>query len=169
MFTSTMLLGLSLAIAPTLAVEPPPGAACPHLRSLSDTYGSSLARSAFDAGLPIGVGELDWDDDGDCFCEVGPCEGSSRPECGQLEDGDCMDNPNDERAKHVNPDRDEACDDMVDNDCNGLVNDGCSDTVRYATVQGGGCHASAPARLSLFALLLALPLVLRLSRAANRS
>ncbi len=169
MVTCTMLLGLCLTGSSALAAEPPPGVACPHLRSLSSPYASALTGAASQAGLPIGAGDLDWDDDGDCFCEIGPCEGGVRPECGQLQDGDCLDNPNDERAKHVNPDRDEACDDMVDNDCNGLINDGCSDTVRYATVQGGGCRAVSPARGAVHALLLARPRVLRCSRAAPRS
>jgi len=108
--------------------------------------------------VPVGAGDLDWDDDGDCYCEVGPCEGSVRPECGAIEDGDCLDSPADDRSNDANPGRDEDCTDVLDNDCNGFVNDGCTQPARYATVQGGGC-ASAPgssAGALLSTLLLAL-------------
>jgi hypothetical protein len=108
----------------------------------------------------VDAGELDWDDDGDCYCEVGPCAGGERPECGELQDGDCLDNPTDDRSNDANPGRDESCEDMLDNDCNGFINDGCTQPARYATVQGGGCAAlgarSAPAGL----ILLSLPLTL---------
>ncbi len=156
-----LLLGLSVAVSSSAAAELPSGAACPHLHSLSRIHAHPGSGPLIDSGLPIGAGDLDWDDDGDCFCEVGPCEGSVRSSCGQLQDGDCLDNPTDSRSVHVNPAREEACDDMVDNDCNGLVNDGCSNTARYATVQGGGCASSTLALLPLSALLLVLPMALR--------
>jgi outer membrane protein OmpA-like peptidoglycan-associated protein len=121
-----------------------------------------------DSGLPVGAGDLDWDDDGDCFCEVEPCQGSVRSACGQIEGGDCLDNPNDARSVEVNPDREEACDDVVDNDCNGLVNDGCSDSARYATVQGGGCSSTGRSSLPAAALLLALVGVALRRRSSSR-
>jgi outer membrane protein OmpA-like peptidoglycan-associated protein len=145
----TPLLGAALLIAPpTLA---------------SESVEGHLFADSGDPGLPIGAGDLDWDDDGDCFCEIAPCAGSSRSSCGQLEGGDCMDNPNDGRSIDVNPDREESCDDVVDNDCNGLINDGCSDSARYATLQGGStsCSSSGATPLSLLALLFTLLPILR--------
>lgn len=160
MSISMLLLGALMSASSSAAASLPSDAAsvAPHIHTSLAQY--ALEPVGYDTGLPIGVGDLDWDDDGDCYCELGPCEGSVRSGCGQLSDGDCLDSPNDERAVHVNPGREEACDDMVDNDCNGLVNDGCSDAVRYATVQGGGCTSAARALLPVGALLLALPLVL---------
>ncbi|MFH1466659.1 MAG: hypothetical protein ABIO70_19895 [Pseudomonadota bacterium] len=119
-------------------------------------------------GAPIGAGDLDWDDDGDCFCEVGPCAGGVRPECGQILDGDCLDNPSDDRSNDANPGREESCDDVLDNDCNGFVNDGCTSPARYASVQGGGGCSAAPRPLALPSLLLA-ALALATSRARRRS
>ena len=170
---SMLLSGALMLASPSVAIELPPGAAglAPHLQA---PLAQSLHQLAWaESGLPVGVGDFDWDDDGDCYCEIGPCAGSVRSECGQPAEGDCLDNPSDGRAVNVNPGRDEACDDMVDNDCNGLINDGCSDSARYATVQGGGCSSGALPLLPLGALLLALPLALRRRissfRAASRS
>lgn len=168
MSISMLLLGALVLAPPMAAAELPPGAAglAPHRSALLAPSISVL--DGFDTGLPIGAGDMDWDDDGDCYCEVGPCSGSVRSECGQVNPGDCMDNPNDDRAKHVNPGRDELCDDAVDNDCNGLVNDGCSDSARYATVQGGGCSSSPRSLLPSLAFLLALPLALRRRALSHR-
>ncbi len=169
MSISTLFIAALVLALPSAAVELPPGAACPQHQALSSIHASPDQGWGPGSGLPIGAGDLDWDDDGDCYCEVGPCAGTVRPECGELLDGDCLDNPSDSRAVHVNPDREELCDDMVDNDCNGLVNDGCSNSARYAQVQGGGCSSGALALLPLGALLLALPMTLRRRRGAHRS
>lgn len=53
-------------------------------------------------------------------------------------EGDCYDNPDDPAAASVSPDMAERCDDLFDNDCNGLYNDGCENLVGYASVSGGG-------------------------------
>jgi hypothetical protein len=119
-------------------------------------------------GLPIGAGDLDWDDDGDCYCEVGPCAGGERPECGEILEGDCLDNPDDERAYKVNPGREEDCDDVLDNDCDGFVNDGCTTPARYATVRGGGGCAAVSCPPALPTLLLS-ALALGLGRSRRRS
>jgi len=56
-------------------------------------------------------------------------------------DGDCWDDPDDPDARTVHPDAAESCADNFDNDCNGMFNDGCSNPIGYATLQGGGCAA----------------------------
>ena len=170
MSTCLLFIGALVLAPPSAAVELPPGAACQSVHALELVSPTGGDLQLGDSGLPIGVGDLDWDDDGDCFCEVGPCAGSVRSECGSPQEGDCLDNPNDSRSVDVNPDREEACDDLVDNDCNGLVNDGCSDTTRYATVQGGSsCAAAGGAALSGLALLLALPIALRRRSSRHRA
>ena len=109
---------------------------------------------------PVAAGDLDWDDDGDCYCEVGPCEGGVRPECGEILEGDCLDSPSDPRAKEANPGREEDCGDAIDNDCDGFVNEECSAPARYASVRGGGCSTAPGARPASLAFALALVLAL---------
>ncbi|MBL8618337.1 MAG: PTPA-CTERM sorting domain-containing protein [Deltaproteobacteria bacterium] len=77
-------------------------------------------------------------------------------------DGDCRDAPADEDpdAPSVFPGAVEACGDAIDNDCNGLVDDGCSTPTALGALSGGGLCAAAggaPAALlpSLFVLGLA--------------
>ena len=53
-------------------------------------------------------------------------------------EGDCWDDADDIRAALVFPGAEELCDDLLDNDCNGLYNDNCSNPAGYSTVQGGG-------------------------------
>lgn len=62
-----------------------------------------------------------------------------------ITEGDCFDDALDERAAEVNPGADEVCGDGLDNDCNGFVDDGCSEPLGYASVRGGGLCAAAPA------------------------
>ena len=68
-------------------------------------------------------------------------------------EGDCMDDPSDSDSVNVHPGAVELCDDLLDNDCNGLFNDGCESPVAYGSVQGGGCSVvsepSAPYALTL--------------------
>ncbi len=70
-------------------------------------------------------------------------------------DGDCLDDPDDPRSAEVYPGHEEECDDTLDNDCNGLINDGCSNASRFATVRGGGCAALPLGMASAGGLLLA--------------
>ena len=61
-----------------------------------------------------------------------------------LTEGDCLDDPNDPRAPQVNPGAPEVCNDGLDNDCNGFIDDGCSDPAVNGSVRGGGlCTAVA--------------------------
>ncbi|MEZ4237237.1 MAG: putative metal-binding motif-containing protein [Myxococcota bacterium] len=48
-------------------------------------------------------------------------------------EGDCDDN---DRAVH--PGLAEVCNDRADNDCDGLFDEGCDDTARFASLRGGG-------------------------------
>ncbi|MEQ1572299.1 MAG: putative metal-binding motif-containing protein, partial [Myxococcota bacterium] len=84
--------------------------------------------------LPDGVdndcdGRIDnggpaFDDDGDCYCEVGPCLGSDNTTCGSLSDGDCDDEALDTHPGALDdPDRgyrDENCDN-IDGDLDNAV------------------------------------------------
>ena len=74
-----------------------------------------------------------------------------------ITEGDCFDDADDPRAADVNPGAPEVCGDGLDNDCNGMVDDGCSDPLGYTTVRGGGLCAASPAPgLPAGALLLGL-------------
>lgn len=74
-----------------------------------------------------------------------------------ITEGDCNDNPNDPDATLVHPGADELCSDLLDNDCDGFVNEGCTNPRRFATVRGGGCSAlPAGAEGGLAALLASL-------------
>jgi hypothetical protein len=70
-------------------------------------------------------------------------------------DGDCWDSPGNPDAVLVHPGAAELCTDLLDNDCNGLVNDGCSNMRSFATVRGGGCSSLVRATLPGIGLLLA--------------
>lgn len=68
-------------------------------------------------------------------------------------EGDC-----DDMDPEVGPGRDEVCGDRIDNDCNGLYDDGCDRPEARGTLQGGaGCAGggvSAAVGISLPLLLL---------------
>jgi len=73
----------------------------------------------------IDEGTTAFDDDGDCYCESGTCQGSVDATCTSITDGDCDDGDDD-----VNPGVDEECD-GVDNDCDGDTDE--SDAIDAST------------------------------------
>ena len=72
-----------------------------------------------------------WDDDGDCFCEVGPCLGSENVACTTIEEGDCNDISEDLNGDGdldgplIFPGQVEAGN-FVDDNCNGITDEGTS-------------------------------------------
>lgn len=105
----------------------------------------SPSAHAVDSGIDTGIFAADVDEDSDR-------DGFTRAE------GDCDDN--DARR---NPSVVEICSDRIDNDCDGLVDEGCDYTVRQATIRGGGgcTGGSSPGGANY---LLPLPLLLLLRR-----
>jgi MYXO-CTERM domain-containing protein len=81
-------------------------------------------------------GTSNYDDDGDCFCEVGTCTGSSDPSCTVLNPGDCDDT--DDRTAPGAPEtadgRDNSCDGRVDEGTDDYDDDGDG-----FTENGGDC------------------------------
>jgi Synergist-CTERM protein sorting domain-containing protein len=72
-------------------------------------------------------------------------------------EGDC-----DDRDASIGPGRPEVCGDRLDNDCNGLYDDGCDRALERGRLGGGaGCVSGGGAGA---ALLLLLPLGLRRRR-----
>jgi len=63
-----------------------------------------------------------YDDDGDCFCEIEPCVGSSSSECVTLAGLDC-----DDLVPSTHPGATEICD-SADNDCDTAIDEGTSCT-----------------------------------------
>lgn len=55
-----------------------------------------------------------------------------------IADGDCWDEPDNAEAARVNPDAEELCNDLIDNNCDGFFNEMCSDAKGLAGVRGGG-------------------------------
>src|SRR5690349_9468420 len=66
-------------------------------------------------------------------------------------DGDC-----DDRDPKVNPGEAEVCGDHLDNDCNGLFDDGCDESAQRATLLGGSACQDANAGFAFVLLPLAL-------------
>lgn len=70
-----------------------------------------------------------WDDDGDCFCEVGPCLGSEATNCTTVEPGDCNDSASDLDGDEVPdgllifPGAVESLN-FIDDNCNGITDEG---------------------------------------------
>ena len=72
-----------------------------------------------------------WDDDGDCYCELGPCAGSSEASCASVTGGDC-----DDGAITINPGAFDEPDMLyVDSDCDGI--DGDVDGSIFVDPSGG--------------------------------
>lgn len=78
-------------------------------------------------------------------------------------EGDCLDaDPAEEpNAAAVSPGAEEVCGDNLDNDCNGLVDDGCDLPTATATLGGGGLCGVGPVTGGISALLLSLVAVAR--------
>jgi len=78
-------------------------------------------------------------------------------------EGDCRDaDPTDDpQAASVSPGATEVCGDQLDNDCNGLIDDGCDLRTATATLGGGGICGVAPVTGGLVALGMALMAVAR--------
>lgn len=68
-------------------------------------------------------------------------------------EGDC-----DDTKLRVNPANSEVCNDRLDNDCNGLFDEGCDQSTRLGSLRGGGaCTGSSSSEGSALAALLLLP------------
>ncbi len=81
-----------------------------------------------------------WDDDGDCFCEIGPCQGSDEPSCTVVSEGDCNDSTFDLDGDGIGdgapifPGTAESLN-FIDDNCNGQNDEGLRVT-RYRDVDG---------------------------------
>ena len=74
--------------------------------------------------------------------------------------GDCDDN-----EPLAYPGNEEVCGDRIDNDCNGLYDDGCDSRVQFGALRGGGgCTGGSGVGNTAFIALPILPLLLRLRR-----
>ena len=65
--------------------------------------------------------------------------------------GDC-----DDENDAVNPGESEVCEDKLDNDCNGLFDDGCDDASRRGTLLGGSACGNSNSGFLWFFLPLSL-------------
>ena len=115
--------------------------------------------------------EFIWSSD-DAFVDTGhvaPSPGDQEDRDGDgfsFAEGDCLDDPSDPDAADVHPGAVELCEDLLDNDCNGLFNDGCENPTAYGSVQGGGCSVVTESTSPL-ALILAMVVAL-VSRTVRR-
>jgi len=76
--------------------------------------------------------------------------------------GDCDDN-----EPLAYPGNEEVCGDRIDNDCNGLYDDGCDSRVQFGTLRGGGgCTGGTNVGNTAFIGLPILPLLLLMRRRA---
>jgi hypothetical protein len=88
-----------------------------------------------------------WDDDGDCFCEVGPCLGSVALNCTTVEPNDCNDSAEDLDGNGIGdglaifPTAVEAGN-FIDDNCNGQTDEG---TLFYDDDGDGLTETSSPA------------------------
>ena len=83
-----------------------------------------------------------YDDDGDCYCEVGPCVGSISMGCVTIDPDDCNDG-----AAGVNPGMAPEADlsNGIDDDCDGTVDQGTTDTdFDGYSPDGGDCDDNNP-------------------------
>ncbi len=83
-----------------------------------------------------------YDDDGDCYCEVGPCVGSISLACVTIDPDDCNDG-----AVDVNPGMAPEVDlsNGIDDDCDGIVDQGTTDTdFDGYSPDGGDCDDNDP-------------------------
>jgi len=86
-----------------------------------------------------------WDDDGDCFCEVGPCLGSESISCVSIEPDDCNDSAEDLDGNGVAdgleifPTAVESGN-SIDDNCNGITDEGTA----FYDDDGDGLTESVP-------------------------
>ena len=62
-------------------------------------------------------------------------------------EGDCWDDADDIRSALVYPGAEELCDDFLDNDCNGLYNDNCTNPRDMLRFKAEGLRSASPSRL----------------------
>ncbi len=83
----------------------------------------------------IDEGTEAYDDDGDCYCEQAPCQGSVSESCPQVLGGDCSDGD-----ITVSPVATEDFNNGVDDDCDGVIDSGAADADGDGYgVEGGDC------------------------------
>ena len=75
------------------------------------------------------------------------------------------DEPDDPNAIFIYPGAEELCDDFLDNDCDGLFNDGCENRGKYASLEGGSLCGLSPRGSNKSAVLLLLTLIAVVVRA----
>jgi hypothetical protein len=122
---------------------------------------SATAASDFPTEL---AGDSSWASEGSTLVDTGqfvPSPGEHEDRDGDgfsIAEGDCLDDSSDPDAVDVHPGAVELCEDLLDNDCNGLFNDGCENPTAYGSVQGGGCSVltESPPHALILAMVFAL-------------